>query len=57
MDGRIVLVTGATNGIGLETARELVQRGARVTIVGRNPDRTAQVASACLLYTSPSPRD
>ncbi|WP_295815850.1 SDR family oxidoreductase [uncultured Deinococcus sp.] len=46
MDGRIVLVTGATNGIGLETARELVQRGARVTIVGRNPDRTAQVASA-----------
>lgn len=44
MDGRVVLVTGATNGIGLETARELVRRGARVTIMGRNPDRTAQVA-------------
>ncbi|GHF49122.1 hypothetical protein GCM10017781_26920 [Deinococcus metalli] len=44
MDGRVVLVTGATNGIGLETARELVRRGAQVTIMGRDPERTARVA-------------
>lgn len=44
MAGKVVLVTGATNGIGLVTARELVSRGAQVVIVGRNPDRTAQVA-------------
>lgn len=45
LHGRAVLVTGATNGIGLETARELVRRGAHVTIVGRDPARTARVAA------------
>ena len=44
MHGRRVLITGATGGIGLITARELVTRGAHVTIVGRNPDKTTQVA-------------
>lgn len=44
MQGRRVLITGATGGIGLITARELVRRGAHVTIVGRNPDKTRQAA-------------
>ncbi|WP_189067402.1 SDR family oxidoreductase [Deinococcus radiotolerans] len=44
MHGRRVLITGATGGIGLITARDLVTRGAHVTIVGRNPDKTAKVA-------------
>ncbi|MDV6375536.1 SDR family oxidoreductase [Deinococcus arenicola] len=44
MQGRSVLVTGATGGIGLETARELVRRGADVTILGRDPQKTARVA-------------
>lgn len=39
MQGKICLVTGATNGIGQETARALADRGATVVIVGRNPDR------------------
>ena len=43
MQGRSVLVTGATAGIGLETARELARLGADVTIVGRNPDKTRGV--------------
>lgn len=42
--GRTVLVTGATGGIGLVTARTLAAGGDRVVIVGRNPDKTAQVA-------------
>lgn len=42
--GRTILVTGATNGIGLITARELAGRGARVVIVGRNAQKTADVA-------------
>jgi len=44
MRGKTVLVTGATNGIGLVTARELAGAGARVHIVGRDPHKTAQVA-------------
>jgi len=39
MQGKICLVTGSTSGIGLVTARELAQRGARVIVVGRSPER------------------
>jgi NAD(P)-dependent dehydrogenase (short-subunit alcohol dehydrogenase family) len=35
-DGRVVVVTGATRGIGLGLARELLVRGARVVICGRS---------------------
>jgi 3-oxoacyl-[acyl-carrier protein] reductase len=35
MDGRTALVTGASRGIGLAVARELVAGGARVCITGR----------------------
>ena len=37
--GTTMLVTGGTNGIGLATATALAARGARVGIVGRDPDR------------------
>ncbi|NJD58928.1 MAG: short-chain dehydrogenase [Anaerolineales bacterium] len=36
IDGKVVLVTGATSGIGLYTALELARMGALVTILGRN---------------------
>lgn len=44
MQGKTVLVTGATNGIGKVAARTLVSFGARVVIVGRNASKTAEVA-------------
>jgi len=45
MTGRICLVTGATQGIGLVTAQALAQQGDAVIIVSRNPARCAATAS------------
>jgi NAD(P)-dependent dehydrogenase (short-subunit alcohol dehydrogenase family) len=39
MQGKVCVVTGATSGIGLVTARELARQGARVALVGRSPAR------------------
>jgi NAD(P)-dependent dehydrogenase (short-subunit alcohol dehydrogenase family) len=39
MSGRTCVVTGATSGVGFETARSIAQQGATVVIVGRSPGR------------------
>ncbi len=41
MQDKTVLITGATNGIGLVTARELARMGAKVVIVSRSADKCA----------------
>lgn len=43
MEGRTVLVTGGTAGIGRQAAISLAHQGARVVIVGRNPEKTERV--------------
>jgi WW domain-containing oxidoreductase len=45
LDGRLALVTGATSGIGLETARVLALRGARVIACGRTPQRAVEACA------------
>lgn len=44
VNGKTILITGATNGIGLVTAHELAGLGAQIVIVSRNPQKCAQVA-------------
>lgn len=39
IDGKVCLVTGATNGIGLETAKALAAQGATVVLAGRDKAR------------------
>lgn len=41
--GRVVLVTGATSGLGLVTAEQLAAAGATVVLLGRDKDKTARV--------------
>ncbi|MET7281436.1 oxidoreductase [Kribbella sp. NPDC005582] len=42
LTGRRALVTGATSGLGYETAKALLQYGAEVLVAARNPQKTAQ---------------
>lgn len=54
LHGRIALVTGASGGLGLETARELARRGARVLLGCRDRDR-AESARQQLAATARGP--
>ncbi len=51
LSGRTVLVTGATSGIGLETARLLAERGATVLVHGRTAEE-ARAATDRLVATA-----
>jgi 3-oxoacyl-[acyl-carrier protein] reductase len=45
ISGRVALVGGATRGIGLAIAQELIAEGVRVVITARDPARTEAVAA------------
>lgn len=47
LSGRRVLVTGAARGIGAALAEGLALRGARLALVGLEPERLAEVAAHC----------
>jgi NAD(P)-dependent dehydrogenase (short-subunit alcohol dehydrogenase family) len=44
LDGKVVLVTGATDGLGRALAADLVRSGATVLVHGRDPRRIADTA-------------
>jgi meso-butanediol dehydrogenase / (S,S)-butanediol dehydrogenase / diacetyl reductase len=43
LEGKVILVTGASSGLGAETAKLLSRRGAMVFGIARDADRLAQV--------------
>ena len=45
--GKRILITGAARGIGADAAQRLAARGARVALVGLEPEELARVAGAC----------
>lgn len=45
--GKVVLITGASSGIGAATAVHLAQLGASLSISGRNMDNLNKVAEQC----------
>lgn len=45
LSGRVFAVTGASSGLGEESARALASRGARVAMLARRPDRNAEAAA------------
>ncbi|CAG9791097.1 unnamed protein product [Diatraea saccharalis] len=51
LHGKVALVTGATSGLGLETARDLATRGAKVIIASRNPGKL-ETAKRDIIQTS-----
>ena len=50
--GKLALVTGASSGLGVETARVLAGAGARVVMSARNPQKL-EAASAQVLASVP----
>jgi NAD(P)-dependent dehydrogenase (short-subunit alcohol dehydrogenase family) len=55
MNDKIALITGASSGIGFETAREMARRGVHVVMVCRDPER-AQVAWESIAEISRGPK-
>ena len=46
IDGKVVLITGASEGIGAACAREFRKRGARVSLTARSEDKLKDVGGA-----------
>jgi short-subunit dehydrogenase len=52
IEGRVVLITGASEGIGAACARAFEKRGARLSLVARNSERLAAVGGPGTLRTA-----
>lgn len=47
LDGKVILITGASQGIGAEVARQLSAKGAKLALAARQADKLQVVAADC----------
>jgi short-subunit dehydrogenase len=52
IESKVVLITGASEGIGAACARELARRGARLSLTARSEDKLKEVGGADALVTA-----
>ncbi len=52
LDGKVVLITGASAGIGAACAREFQRRGAQLSLTARSQSRLEEVAGTAALITA-----
>ena len=45
-NGKHIVITGGSSGLGLELAQQLAATGARLTLIARNPEKLEEAASA-----------
>lgn len=46
--GKVVIITGASSGIGAQTALDFSKLGASLVLVGRNQENLEKIASQCI---------
>jgi len=54
LNGKVVLITGATSGIGVETARAMAKTGAHVIITGRDLEKAKPIVADIIATTGNS---